>query len=64
MFYIDESLDYNGTVAQLFTEYPQYFFDYMNAVNNTLSEYSMDASNAGYYTHEKSRIVAVELHYY
>ncbi|MBQ3330106.1 MAG: hypothetical protein IJG87_02895 [Ruminococcus sp.] len=64
VFYIDESLDYNGTVAQLFTEYPQYFFDYMNAVNNTLSEYSMDASNAGYYTHEKSRIVAVELHYY
>ena len=64
VFYIDESLDYDSTVSLLFTDYPQYFFDYLNAVNNTLSDYSIDASNASYFTHKRSRIVAVELHYY
>ena len=64
VFYIEESLDYHEAVSQLFTEYPQYFFGYLNAVNNTLPDYSIDSSNASYYTHEKSRIVAVELHYY
>ena len=64
VFYIDESLDYHSAVSQLFTDYPQYFFGYLNAVNNTLPDYSVDSSNASYYTHEKSRIVAVELHYY
>ncbi|MBQ3264664.1 MAG: hypothetical protein IJH07_02700 [Ruminococcus sp.] len=64
VFYIDESMDYESTVLRLFADYPQYFFDYMNAVNNTLSDYSIDSSNASYFTHEKSRIVAVELHYY
>ena len=64
VFYIDESLDYRSTVTQLFTDYPQYFFGYLNAVNNTLPDYSIDSSNASYYMHEKSRIVAVALHYY
>ena len=64
VFYIDESLNYRSTVTQLFTDYPQYFFGYLNAVNNTLPDYSIDSSNASYYMHEKSRIVAVALHYY
>lgn len=63
VFYIDEGLDYDSAVTQLFSEYPQYFFEYVRVVNNTLSDYSIDASNASYYTHHKSRIVAVELHY-
>ena len=48
----------------MWVKIPQYFFGYLNAVNNTLPDYSIDSSNASYYTHEKSRIVAVELHYY
>lgn len=64
VFYIDGSLDFNDAVAQLFSEYPQYFFAYMREVNEMLTDYSMDASNASYFTHEKSRIAAVELHYY
>ena len=64
VFYIDEGLDYTGAVTQLFSEYPQYFFDYVRTVNDYLTDYSIDATNASYFTHEKSRIVAVELHYY
>ena len=64
IFYIDESLDFTTAVDLLFADYPQYFFDYMNAVNNLLTDYSIDSSNAGYFMHEKSRIVAVEMHYY
>ena len=64
VFYIDEGLDFDDAVSQLFADYPQYFFGYLNAVNNTLPDYSIDSSNASYYMHEKSRIVAVALHYY
>ena len=64
VFYIDESMDFDSTVSQLFTDGPQYFFDYLRTVNDYLTDYSIDSSNASYYTHRKSRIVAVELHYY
>lgn len=64
IFYIDEDLDYNTAISELFAYYPQYFFDYMNAVNYSLSDYSIDSSNVSYYMFEKSRIVAVEMHYY
>ena len=64
VFYIDEALDFDTTVSELFAYYPQCFFDYMNAVNNSLTDYSIDSSNVSYYTYEKSRIVAVEMHYY
>lgn len=64
VFYIDENMDYQTAVTELFVDYPQHFFTYINAVNNSLSSYSIDESNVGYIAHEKSRIVAVELHYY
>lgn len=64
VFYIDEAMDYGTSVSQLFVDYPQYFFTYINVVNNSLSDYSIDTSNISYFTHEKSRIAAVELHYY
>lgn len=64
VFYIDESLDFDTALSLLFRDYPQYFFDYIAAVNNTLTDYSIDGSNASYYMLEKSRIAAVELHYY
>lgn len=64
IFYIDEDLDYNTAISDLFAYYPQYFFDYMNVVNNSLSDYSIDSSNVSYYAFEKNRTVAVEMHYY
>ena len=64
VFYVDESMDYQTAITDLFVDYPQHFFTYINAVNNSLSSYSIDESNVGYIAHEKSRIVAVELHYY
>ena len=64
VFYIDEGLDFDDTVSQLFADYPQYFFGYLRDVDYSLPDYSIDSSNASYFTDDKSRIVAVELHYY
>ncbi len=64
VFYIDEGLDFDDTVSQLFAEYPQYFFGYLRDVDYSLPDYSIDSSNASYFTDDKSHIVAVELHYY
>lgn len=64
VFYVDESMDYDTAVGELFVDYPQYFFGYLTAVNNSLSDYSIDSSNLGYFTHDRSRMIAVELHYY
>lgn len=64
VFYVEDDLDYQTVITQLFVDYPQYFFSYISAVNNSLSDYSIDESNVGYFTHERSRIIAVELHYY
>lgn len=64
VFYVEEGLDFQTVITDLFVDYPQHFFTYINAVNNSLSDYSVDESNIGYFTHERSRIVAVELHYY
>ena len=64
VFYVEDDLDFQTVITDLFVDYPQHFFTYINAVNNSLSDYSVDESNIGYFTHERSRIVAVELHYY
>lgn len=64
VFYVDEGLDYATAISQLFETSPQYFFSYMNAVNNTLPDYSIDTSNASYIPIEKCRAVVVVLHYY
>ena len=64
VFYVEEGLDFQTVITDLFVDYPQHFFTYINAVNNSLSDYSVDESNIGYFTHERSRIIAVELHYY
>lgn len=63
VFRIDEELDYDTAMALLFRDQPQYFFDYIAAVNNTLTDYGIDSSNVSYFAHEKSRIAAVEMHY-
>ena len=64
VFYVEDDLDLQTVITDLFMEYPQHFFTYINAVNNSLSDYSIDESNIAYFTHERGRIVAVELHYY
>lgn len=64
VFYVEDDMDFQTVITDLFVDYPQYFFTYINAVNNSLSDYSIDESNIGYFTHERSRIIAVELHYY
>ena len=64
VFYVEDDLDFQTVITDLFVEYPQHFFTYINAVNNSLSDYSVDESNIAYFTHERGRIVAVELHYY
>ena len=64
VFYVEDGLDFQTVITDLFVDYPQHFFTYINAVNNSLSDYSVDESNIGYFTHERSRIIAVELHYY
>lgn len=64
VFYVDEGMELEDTVRQLFKESPQYFFDYVISVNNYLDDYSIDESNIGYITMPTNRAVAVELHYY
>jgi hypothetical protein len=64
VFYVEDGLDYPTVVNDLFIDYPQHFFSCIKAVNNSLSNYSIDESNISYFTHERSRIIAVELHYY
>lgn len=64
VFYVEDGLDYPTVVNDLFVDYPQHFFSCIKAVNNSLNNYSIDESNISYFTHERSRIIAVELHYY
>lgn len=63
MFYIEENIDFETGVEVLFKTPPQYFFQYIDKVNASLKDYSIDTSNIGYYSFEKTRLIAVELHY-
>ena len=63
MFYVDESLDFYETLELLFSEKPQYFFGYVENINNRLPDYSIDTSNIGYVYVDKCRVVTVELNY-
>lgn len=63
MLYVGETLDFDTAVDELFRNSPQYFFGYADTVNYYLSDYSIDTSNIGYYSFEKTRLIAVELRY-
>ena len=63
-FYIDPSLDYDGAVESLFVELPQYFFDYIDDVNDRLYDLEIDNSNIHYYSDASRRSVTVVLSYY
>lgn len=63
--YIDpDKLDYDEALEVLFTEQPQYFFDYVQAANDRLFEVEIDNSNLSYYNYERLSIVTVLLSYY
>lgn len=64
VFYIEPSFDFDDAVTVLFKEQPQYFFSYIEEVNRSLYDYSIDHSNISYYAVACNRIVAVELNYY
>ena len=64
IFYIEEHVDFSDAIKQLFKEYPQYFFTYVNEVNNRLYDYEIDNSRMYYYFDENRRTVAVDLKYY
>ena len=63
-FYIDASLDYDDALALLFKDSPQYFFGYVDEVNNDLYDHEIDNSNLSYYPDEIRRSVTVALKYY
>ena len=63
LFYVEDSIDFETGVEVLFKTPPQYFFQYIDKVNASLKDYSIDTSNIGYYSFEKTRLIAVELHY-
>lgn len=63
-FYIDpREFTYEYAVDQLFYSYPQYFFDYIDDVNSTLSDYSIDYNNLSLYEKETLSVVSVILKY-
>ena len=65
VFYIDpDYLDYDDAVRRLFRDYPQYFFSYMQDVNDRLDAYEIDDGSIVYYRNEKRNAVAVDLTYY
>lgn len=64
-FYIEpDSLDFDSSIKVLFKELPQYFFSYVDEVNDMLYSYEIDNENLTYYADEHLHNVAVELNYY
>ena len=63
-FYIDpETLYYDDAVKDLFSRYPQYYFDYLETVNGWLTDISIDSSNVAYYQNKKLSVVTLSLSY-
>jgi len=63
-FYIDASMDYDTALSLLFKDSPQYFFGYIDEVNDDLYDYEIDNSNLSYYPDATRRCVTVALKYY
>ena len=63
-FYIDpDEFTYEYAVEQLFFSYPQYFFKYVDEVNYSLPDYSLDKNNLSLYQKEAISVVTVMLKY-
>ena len=63
-FYIDpEHLTFDYAIDQLFYTYPQYFFSYIETVNYSLPDYSIDTYNLNLYQKDWLSTVTVILEY-
>lgn len=63
-FYIDPGhLIMDEALRLLFADSPQYFFDYVDTVNEWLEDYSIDSSSISYVSDPVLSYVVVELHY-
>lgn len=58
-----DDFDYDEAVDMLFYTYPQYFFSYVDEVNYSLPDYSIDNSNISIYKKKTLSVVTVELKY-
>lgn len=62
--YIDPNeFTFDYAVDQLFFSYPQYFFKYIDEVNESLPDYSIDSNNLSLYQKEPISVVTVMLEY-
>ena len=62
--YIDpKEFTFDYAVDQMFFSYPQYFFQYVDSVNNSLTDYSIDVTNLSLYQKEALSSVTVVLNY-
>ncbi len=63
-FYIDpDALTFEYAIDQLFYTYPQYFFGYIDTVNYSLPDYSIDTYNLNLYQKDWLNTVTVILKY-
>ena len=62
--YIDpQALDYDKAVDRLFYSQPQYFFEYINEANESLSDYAIESENLSIYKKESLSVVTVVMKY-
>lgn len=61
--YIDDELDYEETVDQLFYSYPQHFFNYIYETNDSIPDYSIEYNDLGLYTKDNLNVVTVVMKY-
>ncbi|MDO4749014.1 MAG: hypothetical protein Q4A12_07565 [Eubacteriales bacterium] len=62
--YIDpDEFTYEYAVDSLFYQYPQHFFDYVNTVNHSLPDYSIDDDDLSFYKKDTLSVVTVMLSY-
>ncbi|MBE6824806.1 MAG: hypothetical protein E7513_05615 [Ruminococcaceae bacterium] len=63
-FYIDpKEFSYDNAVDQLFYSYPQYFFSYIDKVNASLADYSLEKEDLSLYKKKTLSVVTVVLKY-
>ncbi len=58
-----DSFNYDYAVDQLFFSQPQYFFNYTDAVNAQLADYSIDVNNMTIYQKEHLNVVTIVMKY-
>lgn len=64
VFYVDPDFTSAASAeSALFAEYPQYFFEYIDAVNYRLPDYSIENSSLSYYCNEALSYILVDLYY-